>query len=264
MRGLRSIGRRLLPMHGVMRAADYLRVSRVPPFQTGSTELFDRTVLFSNTEGFLHSVSEIFKSEVYRFQTQSERPYIIDAGANIGLSIIYFKRLYPGCRIVAYEPDPQIFSLLTKNISLQRYEDVDLREAAAWVSDGYLDFFSEGSLAGSTEVDFLKTGNIKRVRSQRLKSDLQEKVVDFLKIDIEGAENEVLFDIEPELASVRNLFFEYHSIPGKKQLLGDMLTLVTKAGFRYVISDTHGPRLPFVERSSSAFDIQMNVSCFRE
>jgi hypothetical protein len=153
--------------------------------------------------------------------------------------------------------------LLAKNISFHHYNDVDLREAAAWISDGYLDFFSEGSLAGSAEVDFLKSGNIKRVRSQRLKSELQNKTVDFLKIDIEGAENEVLFDIEPELTSVKNLFFEYHSIPGKKQMLGDMLALVTRSGFRYVISDTHGPRLPFVERSANAFDVQMNVSCFR-
>src|SRR5258708_5077800 len=199
-------------MHGLMHPADYFRASRVPPFQTGSTKLFDNPVLFSNTEGFFHSVTEIFKREVYKFKSQSERPYIIDAGANIGLSVIYFKRLYPNCSIVAYEPDPEIFSLLAKNISFHHYNDVDLREAAAWISDGYLDFFSEGSLAGSAEVDFLKSGNIKRVRSQRLKSGLQNKTVDFLKIDIEGAENEELFDIWPELTSLKNLFFAYHSI----------------------------------------------------
>jgi FkbM family methyltransferase len=260
---LRSIGRRLLPMNGLMSAADYFRASRVPPYRTGSTKLFDKPILFSNTKGFFHSVEEIFQREVYRFQAQSERPYIIDAGANIGLSIIYFKRLYPNCSIVAYEPDHEIFSLLIKNIAAHQYENVDVREAAAWVSDGHLEFFSEGSLAGSTEVDFLKSGNIKTVRSRRLKSDLQDKTIDFLKIDIEGAENEVLFDIEPELSSVQNLFFEYHSIRGKKQMLGDLLALVTRSGFRYVINETHGPRLPFVERSNNAFDIQMNVSCFR-
>jgi FkbM family methyltransferase len=263
LKGIHAIRRRLLPMHQVMNAADYFRASRVPPYHTGSTKLFDKPILFSDTQGFFHSVDEIFQREVYKFQTLSKRPHIIDAGANIGLSIIYFKRLYPNCSIVAYEPDSEIFSLLKRNIAAHRYEDVDLREAAAWVSDGHLEFFSEGSLAGSTEVDFLKSGKVKTVRAQRLKSDLQGKAIDFLKVDIEGAENEVLFDVESELSGVRNLFFEYHSIPGKKQMLGDLLALVTRAGFRYVISETHGPKLPFVERSTSPFDIQMNVSCFR-
>jgi FkbM family methyltransferase len=250
-------------MHEVMNAADYFRASRVPPYRTGSTRLFGKPILFSNTQGFFHSVDEIFRREVYKFQTHSKRPSIIDAGANIGLSIVYFKRLYPDCCIVAYEPDPEIFSLLKKNVAAHQYADVDLREAAAWVSEGHLEFFSEGSLAGSTEVDFLKSGEVKTVKSLRLKSDLQDKTVDFLKIDIEGAENEVLFDIESELSCVQNLFFEYHSIPGKRQMLGDLLALVTRSGFRYVISETHGPHLPFIERSTSPFDIQMNVSCFR-
>jgi hypothetical protein len=69
--------------------------------------------------------------------------------------------------------------------------------------------------------------------------------VDFLKMDIEGAEAEVLLDIESELHSVQNLFFEYHSTPGKQQVLGELLSVVTKAGFRYIINGTHGPSLPF-------------------
>jgi FkbM family methyltransferase len=41
-------------------------------------------------------------------------PYIIDAGANIGLSIIYFKKKYPNSKIVAFEPDKLIFNILKK------------------------------------------------------------------------------------------------------------------------------------------------------
>jgi FkbM family methyltransferase len=127
---------------------------------------------------------------------------------------LYFKRLYSKRKIVAYEPDPGIFRILKKNLSACGFSDVDLREAAAWTEDGDLNFYSEGSLAGSTEVDFLSKGNIGVVQAERLKLVLCQRKVDFLKMDIEGAENTVLFDIELELSNVENLFFEYHSIRG--------------------------------------------------
>lgn len=189
---------------------------------------------------------------------------IIDAGANIGLSIIFFKRLFPRSRIVAFEPDPDIYDLLVKNVAAQGYTDVDLRRSAVWTKNENLTFYSEGSLSGSTEVDFLSSGRATTVSAERLKS-LLEKVckVDFLKIDIEGAESPVLRDIESEMMKVENLFFEYHSIPGKPQDLGTLLSIVTNAGFRYVIDGTHGPASPFLRRSPGAYDNQMNVSCFR-
>ena len=42
--------------------------------------------------------------------------YVIDCGANIGMSITYFKRLYPKSKIIGFEPDPKIFETLKKNI----------------------------------------------------------------------------------------------------------------------------------------------------
>jgi len=86
--------------------------------------------------------------------------------------------------------------------------------------DEPLTFSTEGSLAGSTEMDFLGKGTPVQVNAERLKDRLANQHVDFLKIDIEGAQNEVLFDIVDELANVDHLFFEYHSIAGKPQRLG--------------------------------------------
>ena len=101
------------------------------------------------------------------------------------------------------------------------------------------------------------------VKAERLKPLLSGDRVDFLKLDIEGAENAVLPDIADELQNVEHLFFEYHSVNGREQQLGDLLNQVKKAGFRYSISGTHGPALPFVQRANANFDLQMNVSCFR-
>jgi FkbM family methyltransferase len=259
----RRISRSLFPLRGCMTTINYLRAVKASPFQVTQTELFGKPFWFSNAEGFFYSFEEIFEDRVYDFATSSTTPYIIDAGANIGLSVIFFKRLFSNCKIVAFEPDPAIFALLVKNIRSHGYQDVDLRDAAAWINEDDLTFYSEGSLSGSTEVDFLNAGKAKTVRAERLKTLLTNTRVDFLKIDIEGAEAEVLFDIESELHSVQNLFFEYHSIPSKKQVLGELLSLVTRAGFRYIINGAHGPSLPFLHRSTNAYDNQLNVSCFR-
>lgn len=258
---LSAARRRYLPLQGLMAARDYRRVLAAPPMRVGETRLLDEPVRYSDNHGLLHSVREIFQDEVYRFEAKTDAPHIVDAGANIGLSVRYFKRLYPRATVVAYEPDPAIFALLRENVG--GLAGVELHQAAAWIEDTTLTFYSEGSLAGSTETDFLGKAQKSEVRAERLRDRLRERRCDFLKIDIEGAENEVLFDIAPELDGVDHLFFEYHSTPGKPQRLAELLALVADKGFRYIINGAHAPRLPFVERIERGFDLQLNVSCFR-
>jgi FkbM family methyltransferase len=231
-------------------------------FVEGKVSLFDHKVEFSDQYGFLHSVEEIFKDEIYRFDTNTAQPLIIDAGANFGLSVIYFKRLHPDCRIIAFEPDPKIFRLLERNVQSQNFDGVELRNTAAWIADDVLSFFAEGSLAGSTVVNYTGAGHHVTVKAERLKLLLQEKEVEFLKLDIEGAENSVLPDIAPELKRVRALFFEYHSIAQKPQQLDGLLRIVSEAGFRYVIKSALAPRYPFLQ-TLSPFDLQLNIFCYR-
>ncbi|MGB3778444.1 MAG: hypothetical protein WA960_08790, partial [Tunicatimonas sp.] len=43
---------------------------------------------------------EVFLTEEYYFESEHAEPTIADCGANIGMSILYFKFLYPNCRVV--------------------------------------------------------------------------------------------------------------------------------------------------------------------
>lgn len=253
--------RRASPFHGFVTARDYRRVRRAAPFAAGEAAVLGRPIRYSDPDGLLHSVREVFQEEVYRFSARSASPRIVDAGANIGLSVLYFKTLYPNAAVVAYEPDADIFAMLRSNVG--DLPGVELRQAAAWKEDTVLTFFREGSLAGSTEIDFLGRAQPIEVRAERLRDELRRAPVDFLKLDIEGAENAVLFDVADELDGVDHLFFEYHSTPGKPQLLGDLLKLVADKGFRYSINGAHGARLPFVDEPGHGFDLQLNVFCFR-
>ena len=244
-----------------LTARDHAVIRKMAPFTAGRTRVAGHSIRFSDRDGLLHSITEIFRDEVYRFNAATETPHIIDAGANIGLSVLYFKQLYPKATVVAYEPDQKIFEMLSENMA--NVAGVDLRQAAAWINNDTLEFFSEGSLAGSASMDFLGKQNVVKVRAERLRDEILKNHVDFLKIDIEGAENEVLFDIADTLDNVDYLFFEYHSVPGQRQRLGDLLNIVERAGFRFSLNGTHGPRLPFIEKVPHGFDLQMNVLCFR-
>ncbi len=74
-------------------------------------------IKITDTFWYLHGLNEIFVEEVYRFQSDTNTPLIIDCGSNIGLSIIYFKRLFPEAKIIGFEPDNEIFKILENNIN---------------------------------------------------------------------------------------------------------------------------------------------------
>lgn len=240
----------------------FRQIARVPRFTVGRAHFLGNSFLFPDSGSFLHSVEEIFIDEVYRYNPSSDQPYIIDAGANMGLSILYFKKLAPGAKIDAFEPDESIFSLLKENVKAAGLTDVDLHNEAVWIEDTHLTFYSEGALSGSSELEARPNSPAKKVRAVRLRDLVAKGPVDFLKIDIEGAENSLIFDLEEVLGNVRNLFLEYHSIPGKEQLLGEMLSLVKRAGFRYYLSAAHGPSHPFLDKPTG-YDTQLNISCVR-
>ncbi len=241
------------------------RILKYPKLQAGETTLFEKPFSFSDNAGFLHSLEEIFETEIYKFQTQDEIPYIIDCGANFGLSILYFKKLYPNAKIIAFEPDKKIFETLKKNIQyFPNHEDIEIHETAVWTEDSQLKFYADGSLAGSIVTDYSERNLVEIIEAVDLKKYLTRKI-SFLKIDIEGAENKVIFDIAPHLHFVDKLFLEFHGLKNERQNLDKILSLLTSCGFEYYIrlaGDTM--RFPFCNETPKAFNQQLNILCFRK
>lgn len=204
---------------------------------------------------------EIFEQEIYAFRAHSKTPFIVDCGANIGLSILYFKKIYPMCRIVAFEPDPNVFSVLERNIQNSGYKDITLIRRALWSSETSLNFMSEGADGGrvSRAND---TGN-KVVQTVRLRDHIKHPV-DFLKLDIEGAETEVLIDCADLLDNVENLFVEYHSFDEEPQTLNTIIGVLADAGFRLHIHPPFTSPQPFLYRNVNlSMDMQLNIFAFR-
>ena len=210
-----------------------LRLYKYPRYKRGTSQILGKDIVFVDSASLVFMYKEIFEKEIYNFLTNSQDPYIIDCGANIGLSVIYFKNLYPSAKILVFEPDIQVFDCLSRNIKNFSLKDINLINTAVWNKEDILKFFAEGADGGRVAIDTDKE-KIIEVKALRLR-DYLNRNVDFLKIDIEGAECEVLEDCQDDLKNVQNIFVEYHSFQNQIQNLDKILNILTKAGFRYYI-----------------------------
>lgn len=223
--------------------------------------LFGKKLSYKNGGELIHGLTEIFADEIYKI-TLPEHAKIIDCGANIGLSVLYLKKEHPGASIIAFEPDPTNFELLRSNIAAFGLNGIEAKMEAVWDKNETLFFEDSGSQA--SHITDTPSHAI-QVKATRLRDVITEKI-DFLKIDIEGAENRVLPDIADKLHLVGAMFVEYHGSFKQNREFLDILDIINKAGFSFYIKEAADfYKTPFlIEQRHPAYDVQLNVFCIRE
>lgn len=189
-------------------------------------------------------IHEILLNEDYYFSCESEAPRIIDGGAHMGMAIYYFKTLFPAARITAFEPHPVLREMALENVARNGWEGVDVLPYALARSRGEATFhISETwSMAGSLSDRRASLGDAVRAISVACVplSEYLREPVDFLKLDIEGAEDVVLEEAAPWLHNVANLFCEFHHGAGLGSgRLASILTLLEEAGFEVQVGKSH-------------------------
>lgn len=255
----RSIGRG----DYLLRSHEIVKLLILPNNAIATVKLGQHSLKMCNPKWFLFNYREIFDEEIYLFNCEKESPYIIDCGSNIGLSILYLKKQFPGARIVGFEPDPLIFDILQENVSNFELSSITLENKAVWnENDLRLGFRPEIGLGGKLDLTSDLSDRLV-VKSVRLKDYLSEPI-DFLKIDIEGAEVVVLEDIKEDLHWVEKIFVEYHGEKNRPQELQLLLDILSQTGFRYYIKDAYPVLHPYIESEHrSGFDLQLNIFAFR-
>jgi FkbM family methyltransferase len=205
---------------------------------------------------FLNQFESIFVDQIYQFNCDSKTPVIIDCGANMGTSVLYFKWLFPKAKVFAFEPDKHIFEVLKDNISKNNLSEVMLFNKAVWINDQAM--FFENNNAQSGKLIFNEKAI--KVECLRLKDFMQTfEKVDFLKLDIEGAELPVLMDIASELHRVKHLFIEYHSMVNEPQKLSALLEILEKEKFRYFIGGNQS-KSPFINQvCEEGMDLTLDI-----
>lgn len=238
------------------------RLKEMPRYTKTTVSLANIEWQLIDPASFVFQYAEIFQKQIYQFPAQTPAPRIIDCGANIGLSVIYFKRVHPESRITAFEPDPQIFSVLEENIRQCGYADVELVNKAVWTETATLEFLPDGS-DGGRMVQMSADRQRIQVPTVRL-ADFLNEPIDLLKIDIEGAETSVLQDCQDTLQHVRHLFVEYHSFEHQPQTLLTIMNILFNAGYRVYIHSHNVSAQPFDKRKTiSGMDMQLNIFAFR-
>jgi FkbM family methyltransferase len=214
---------------------------RMGALKTGSTvELSGYTVRFNDGPNLYILYKDIFIRRIYHPSASRPDPFILDCGSNIGMSILYFKHIYPAARIIGFEPDPEVMPYLEENIARNNLENVHCVQAVLSRDATKKILYSDGKcgsgLAAPTQFDNPAEWRKYEVSSVRLRDYLAEPV-DFLKMNIEGAELEVLADSEDRLRQISEMIIEYHHLPGLPRSLHDILQILHRQRFEYLIND---------------------------
>jgi FkbM family methyltransferase len=234
-------------------------------FTAGESILMEKKIFFSDALSYVSSVDEILSGEIYKFKPGHEGELvIIDCGANIGISTIFFKLRYPNSKIYSYEPDPFIFNCLEQNIASFGFRGIHLNNLAIANKYGEMSFISEGGHSGMLSDDDMNTSL--KVKTEPLNNILDKfDKVDFLKIDIEGFEINLFKNYILKLDKVEKMFIEYHSFLGQDQDLSLILSIIEKSGFRYYIKEAANKKSPFMERELFyKMDMLVNIFCYRD
>ena len=239
------------------------RISKLPRFTIGTADVLDHPFKFHDSDSFIDTYKEIFVHEIYKFRSVAGKNIIIDCGANMGLSTIYFAKTYPNHTIYAFEPDQKIFAVLQENVKVFGFTNIKLFENAVWDKEEVLSFYTDSGMGGRVNEAYMEQIPI-QINSVRLYDYLSE-LVDFLKIDIEGAEDVVLRDCESKLPFIGSFFFEYHNDVNKSQTLHELLNLVKDAGFHYYIKESGVRESPFTDTKliCEKFDMAINIFCYK-
>lgn len=185
------------------------------------TKLHNFSITYFNKEELKILDKEIFSDGIYDIELVKDSPVIFDIGSHIGLSILYFKKKFPKSKIIAFEPNPNVFPLLEENIIQNGLIGVEVHDVGLGLKEGkrllYIDSSDSNAFSTSSFHPNAWNGKQKtlpiKVRVKKLSKYLNTKC-DLLKMDVEGAELEILQELveSRKIEFIQNLVFEYHPI----------------------------------------------------
>lgn len=158
-------------------------------------------------------LAEMFLDQEYAIETDGQPEVIMDLGSNVGLSVLYFKLRYPNARVHAFEPNPAAFERLQQNTA--QFSDVTAYPVAVGKTDSEVRFFVHPESSMSSSLVDRKGQGMREITvplfslSTAIKNT-NEKQINILKFDIEGAEYDLFSGLPQSLEQVKNIVGEIH------------------------------------------------------
>ena len=175
---------------------------------------------------------------------------VVDLGSNTGLTIAHMKTIYPDIKIFGFEMDHDNFLLAKRNT--QTCDGVQLYNKAIWVSSTTVEYFNDSSYDGYTiNIGKSNDQNTKTegISLKDLIGELQLHKIDYMKMDIEGAEISILK--HPDLSwlkYVKSLNVEMHLKEGDS--LETYIEIIKNQGFDAWKDPKHQSSILAIKKSS--------------
>jgi FkbM family methyltransferase len=182
------------------------------------------------------TIKEIFLEDGYKFKNGKNYRTVIDIGANIGAFSIFALLKSPDLKVIAFEPSAKTFRQLRQNIKLNKLDNrVSLINKAVAGKKGKIRLYDAG-VSGLRSV--YKTRGEKKselvnvITLREIFTSHRITKCDFLKIDCEGAEYEILFSTTQSLfKKIDRISLEFHEITATRGH-DDLLNLLKKMGYK--------------------------------
>jgi FkbM family methyltransferase len=161
-----------------------------------------------------HVFWQIFLKQKYDFiETLPDADTVVDLGANTGISSALFLSRWPDAKLLAVEPDPENYEMLTRNLAPYGGRAQTVR-GAVWTSSGDLEL-SRARNDGREWARAVqrRTGSGEHVQAFsmcELMARIQAERIDLLKISIQGSELALFSGSTAWIGRVRNLAIELH------------------------------------------------------
>ena len=218
----------------------YVFLEKIPGRKMKNIKMLGLNIACSDLRTVIRLYEEIFIRNIYFFKAKTKKPKIIDCGGHIGMSVLYFKLLYPHSTILTFEPEKQTFEILQKNILNNKLKDVMIKNYALYDREGKLILYLKNNdpVSGTGGITPRKNYSPQTVQTITLSRYLRGKI-DYLKMDVEGAEMKVFADLDKnkKLRFIEKLTLEYHHhLQPEEDKLSKMLEILEKNNFGYLIN----------------------------
>lgn len=179
---------------------------------------------------------------------------VVDVGAHVGMFSVYASRLAGKGRVYAFEPMPQNFEMLERNLALNGVRNVSAINKAVSDETGSTHFFLSGHNTGGHSLyagdDRTQGIKVETVSLKDFTGENKIKKIDFLKMDCEGGEYRILFGCpDKTLKLIRRISMEFHDID-EKQNVEALKKFLEEKGFKVRTRTDEITRMLYASRVS--------------
>lgn len=160
---------------------------------------------------------------------------IIDIGAHVGRFSVYTAFHAKDGTVYAFEPDPRNIAKLEENIKINNLHNLHYFDTVVNGTGGSVKFYLSKNSAENSLYESKRVSSSQEVKGITLVDIFKNNNIEtcnFLKLDCEGAEYDILFSLPPSYFSkIDKIVLEYHDNLYKEKSLKDLVFLLSKHNF---------------------------------